>query len=152
MPTTSGFRPELLRAAREAQGWTKPQLIRKLRTAATHRRMALVGDASLSRAISGWENGHHYPAQYVDLLTDVYGRAAHELGLAEPSTDTLTIPDAEYPASSTDAAEAASQLWRADLHPAAPLTDLVLEEASWRSATLAWLIAPDGEPLPASRS
>ena len=141
-----------MRAARTDRGWTKTQLIRALRQAAAREGTTLVGHASLSRAVAGWENGHHFPTQYVDLLSTVYDRPPHLLGLApSPQTPCPGTPEPDYPQDTGDAVDHVTSLWRADLtDPAtAPRVDLVPQAC--RLASLAWLVAPGREPLPAPR-
>lgn len=149
--TPGHYRPESLRAARSARGWTKQKLIHALRRAAAERGVTLVADPSLSRAIAGWENGHHYPTQYVELLTAAYGQPAHTLGLSE-APPTAQVPDPDYPATTTDAVAAVTGLWRADLNPHHGTGETSLDITAWRSASLGWLVAPDREPLPAPRA
>lgn len=74
---------------RAERGWTKSQLIRQLRAAAARRKMKpLVGDESLGRRIAIWENrGGAISDYYRDLLCDVYGKSAAELGLIELPTE-----------------------------------------------------------------
>lgn len=70
-----------LKAARHAAGWTKPELITRLREAATRDGVGVAAPESLRVMLAGWENGHRTPTQlYQRLLGQVYGRSAAELG------------------------------------------------------------------------
>jgi hypothetical protein len=70
-----------LKAARHAVGWTKPELIARLREVATHAGVGVAAPESLRVMLAGWENGYRTPTQlYQRLLSQVYGRSAAELG------------------------------------------------------------------------
>ncbi|MDQ1295875.1 MAG: hypothetical protein QG608_3762 [Actinomycetota bacterium] len=147
MSTPSYFRPEALKAARVRAGWTKRQLIHALRRAAHRQGIALVGDDSLTRAIASWENGHHFPTQYLDLLTEAYHSPAHELGLA-PAQPEDAEPPASYPDTTSDAVTATASLWTADLRPGSDPDAFTVPGSLPREASLAWLVTPTGESLP----
>ena len=71
-----------VRAERE---WKQSTLMRKLRAAAARQGETLVSDASLKRRIAGWENQDKPVSdRYRELLCEVYGMTAVELGIAEP--------------------------------------------------------------------
>lgn len=73
-----------LARARAERGWKKARLIHELRAAATRRdeKLLLPKDESLGRRIAKWENqGGEITEFYRDLLCDVYGCSAAELGL-----------------------------------------------------------------------
>ncbi len=73
-----------LAQARAERGWKKARLIHELRTAAARRKENLPKDESLSRRIAVWENqGGEVGDFYRDLLCEVYGLPAAELGLGE---------------------------------------------------------------------
>jgi tetratricopeptide (TPR) repeat protein len=79
---------QLARVRRE-RGWKKSKLLRELRAAAARRQEILVSDASLGRRVAVWENQHGPVGErYRELLCEVYGLSAVELGIAEepPST------------------------------------------------------------------
>jgi len=70
-----------LKAARHAVGWTKPELIARLRETATTAGVWVAAPQSLRVMIAGWENGYRHPTElYQGLLGRVYGRDAAELG------------------------------------------------------------------------
>lgn len=72
---------------RAARNWKKSRLIHELRTAARRHGKSLVSDASIARRIAAWENdGATVGDFYRDLLCEVYGRSAAELGLVELAT------------------------------------------------------------------
>ncbi len=74
-----------LAQVRAERGWKKARLVRELRTAAARRNEALPKDESLGRRIAVWENQDGaVGAFYCDLLCEVYGLPAAELGLIEP--------------------------------------------------------------------
>jgi hypothetical protein len=90
-----------LARVRAERDWTQSKLIRKLREAAGRQDEVLVSDASLKRRIAGWENQHKPVSDfYRQLLCEVYGMSAVELGIAEP----LTFPP-DPPPPSTELAE-----------------------------------------------
>lgn len=85
-----------LAQARAERGWKKSQLVHELRTAAARRKQRLVSDASLSRRIAVWENQDGAVGDfYRDLLCEVYGRSAAELGLVELPSPASTPETAE---------------------------------------------------------
>ncbi|MGW1666892.1 hypothetical protein, partial [Streptomyces microflavus] len=74
-----------LAEARAADGWTKPQLIARLRRAAAADERTLPHESSLARLLAFWENGHREPDQmYQALLCEVYAATPVELGFAQP--------------------------------------------------------------------
>ncbi|MFC4945655.1 hypothetical protein [Pseudonocardia sp. GCM10023141] len=76
-----GNRLALVRAER---GWKQSQLLHALRTAASRRNEALPKDESLRRRIAVWENqGGSVGDFYRELLCEVYGLSAIELGLVD---------------------------------------------------------------------
>lgn len=75
-----------LAQVRAERGWKKARLLHELRTAAARRNERLPKDESLSRRIAVWENqGGVVGDFYRDLLCEVYGLTAGELGLIEPA-------------------------------------------------------------------
>ncbi|MDN5852374.1 MAG: hypothetical protein L0K86_05900 [Actinomycetia bacterium] len=76
-----------LARVRRDRGWKKSHLLRELRTAATRRKITLVGDESLGRRVAMWENqGAAVGDMYRPLLCEVYGMSAVELGIeGEPA-------------------------------------------------------------------
>lgn len=73
-----------LRGAREAQGWTQDQLAGRLLRLAESRGAALsVSRASLKQMVSDWERGKRKPGHYRQLLCDLFGRTADELGFPD---------------------------------------------------------------------
>ena len=73
-----------LAQVRAERGWKKAQLIHALRAAADRRKETLAGAASVSRRIAIWENqGGGVSEFYRELLCDVYGMSAADLGLVE---------------------------------------------------------------------
>jgi tetratricopeptide (TPR) repeat protein len=84
---------------RRERDWKQSTLILKLRDAATRRGKTLVGDESLKRRIAGWENQHKPVSDfYRELLCEVYGLTAVELGLAAepappPPAPSLVVPE-----------------------------------------------------------
>ncbi|AEA26547.1 hypothetical protein Psed_4390 [Pseudonocardia dioxanivorans CB1190] len=74
-----------LAQARADRGWKKARLLHELRAAAGRRGETLPKDESLGRRVAIWENqGGAVGGFYSDLLCEVYGRSAIELGLTEP--------------------------------------------------------------------
>jgi tetratricopeptide (TPR) repeat protein len=78
-----------LAQVRAERGWKKVRLIHELRAAAARRGERLVKDESLSRRIAVWENQDGVVGElYRDLLCEIYGMSAAELGLVElPSSE-----------------------------------------------------------------
>jgi hypothetical protein len=73
-----------LAQVRADRGWKKARLLHELRAAAARRNERLPKDESLSRRIAVWENqGGVVGEFYRDLLCEVYGLTAAELGLIE---------------------------------------------------------------------
>lgn len=94
--------------ARADRGWTKSRLIHELRTAARRHGESLVSDASIARRIAAWENGGAAVGDfYRDLLCEVYGRSAADLGLVElppePTPVALELVERELTLSRLDA-------------------------------------------------
>ncbi|WP_214371077.1 hypothetical protein [Pseudonocardia sp. H11422] len=86
-----------LARVRRDRGWKKSHLLRELRAAAARRKVTLPGDASLGRRVAVWENQDGAVSDlYRDLLCDVYGMSAVELGIADS-------PEPESPAEDTGA-------------------------------------------------
>ncbi|MGD9528096.1 MAG: hypothetical protein AB7L91_18755 [Dehalococcoidia bacterium] len=74
-----------LAQVRAERGWKKARLLHELRAAAARRNERLPKDESLSRRIAVWENqGGVVSDFYRDLLCEIYGLTAAELGLIEP--------------------------------------------------------------------
>jgi len=94
--------------ARADRNWKKARLIHELRTAAHRRGKSLVADASIARRIAAWENdGAAVGDFYRDLLCEVYGRSAAELGLVElprpePTPAALELAERELTLSRLD--------------------------------------------------
>lgn len=81
----STIRGQALRQARSEHGWSKPQLVARIRAAAQRHGYAVPKDESINRRISSWENGHSAPdGFYLPLLCEIYGRSADELGCGAP--------------------------------------------------------------------
>lgn len=79
--------PTRLAQVRAERGWKKARLVRELGIAAARRSEVLPKDDSLGRRIAVWENqGGTVSDFYRDLLCEVYGLSAVELGLVQPST------------------------------------------------------------------
>lgn len=73
-----------LAEARADRGWKKARLLHELRAAAARRGENLPKDESLGRRVAVWENqGGAVGDFYRELLCEVYGRSAAELGLVE---------------------------------------------------------------------
>lgn len=71
---------------RSDRGWKKVRLLRELRAAAARRGVQLPKDESLGRRVAVWENqGGAVGDFYRDLLCEVYGVSAFELGLVDPA-------------------------------------------------------------------
>lgn len=89
-----------LKAARLEHQWKKARVIAGLREAATRRQLVLPGDASLSRMLAFWENGHRRVSDpmYVELFAEVYGVPPSELGLVD-------VPEHVTPTVETELAE-----------------------------------------------
>ncbi|MFC5209235.1 hypothetical protein ACFPM0_22075 [Pseudonocardia sulfidoxydans] len=92
-----------LAQARAERGWKKARLLHELRAAAARRNETLPKDESLGRTVAAWENqGRAVGDFYRELLCEVYGQSAADLGIAEtpapapqPQIDctaTATIP------------------------------------------------------------
>ncbi|MCO1658184.1 helix-turn-helix domain-containing protein [Pseudonocardia humida] len=117
-----------LRAARSARGWSQSEAARRLAALGRERGAPVAAAASLKTQLSRWENGHALPdPPYRELLTELYGRPAAELGLAAHGAD---IPDADGPgrlrtalAEAAAAARAGAAPWWDQLAAAARLDD-----------------------------
>lgn len=73
-----------LARVRAERGWKQTRLLRELRAAAARRSQTLVSDASLKRRVAAWENTHESVGErYRELLCDVYGMSAVELGIVD---------------------------------------------------------------------
>lgn len=82
-----------LAEARSDRGWKKTRLLHELRSAASRRGETLPKDESLARRVAVWENqGGAVSDFYSELLCEVYGLSAAELGLVEPPPDTPAAP------------------------------------------------------------
>ena len=87
--------PTRLQAAREARGWSQPQLISRLTAKASVDGAHLPGVASLKSMVSRWENGKAQPdAMYARLLREVYGLSDAELGLRISTGSALDVETA----------------------------------------------------------
>jgi transcriptional regulator with XRE-family HTH domain len=76
-----------LRAARVARGWSQSDAAREIAGLGGRRGVPVAAAASLKTLLSRWENGHVLPEpQYRELLAELFGRTAAELGL-EPEID-----------------------------------------------------------------
>lgn len=76
-------RSTALRAARVAAGLSQSAAARQLVALADARGAPVAGAVSLKTQLSRWENGHALPEpHYRELLAELYGRTAAELGLA----------------------------------------------------------------------
>jgi tetratricopeptide (TPR) repeat protein len=85
-----------LAEARAERGWKKARLLHELRAAAARRDQTLPKDESLGRRVAVWENqGGAVSDFYLDLLCEVYGRSAAELGLVEPAIESAPAPGAD---------------------------------------------------------
>ena len=74
-----------LAQVRAERGWKKARLLHELRAVAARRNERLPKDESLSRRVAVWENqGGVVSDFYRDLLCEIYGLTAAELGLIEP--------------------------------------------------------------------
>lgn len=75
--------PTPLSAARAAAGLSQSAAARELAALARARGAPVAGVVSLKTQLSRWENGHALPEpHYRELLAQLYGRTAAELGLA----------------------------------------------------------------------
>jgi tetratricopeptide (TPR) repeat protein len=82
-----------LAEVRAERGWKKARLLHELRAAAARRGVALPKDESLGRRVAVWENqGGTVGDFYRDLLCEVYGRSAAELGLVEIAAEEAPAP------------------------------------------------------------
>lgn len=86
-----------LAQVRRERGWKKTRLMRELRAAAARRHEVLPQDPSLSRRIAVWENQDGAVGDfYRELLCEVYGEPAAELGLVDaPDMPSLAAPTIE---------------------------------------------------------
>ena len=85
-----------LAEARSERGWKKARLLHELRAAAARRDQTLPKDESLGRRVAVWENqGGAISDFHLDLLCEVYGRSAVELGLVEPAIEPAPAPGAD---------------------------------------------------------
>ena len=76
-----------LAEVRAERGWKKALLVRKLRVAAARRNETLPSDESVGRRVAVWENqGGTVGEFYRELLCEVYGLSALELGLVDAPT------------------------------------------------------------------
>lgn len=80
-----------LAEVRGERGWKKARLLFELRTAAARHGENLPKDESLARRVAVWENQNARISDfYRDLLCEVYGCRAEELGLVDPDVPTRT--------------------------------------------------------------
>lgn len=133
-----------LAEVRAERGWKKARLIYELRMAADRHGQTLPKDDSLGRRIAAWENqGGTVGDFYRDLVCEVYGMSAAELGIAHESSGTIDTGGSSLmkenitnlisqitESSTTD--EAIDQLGRAtvslaEAHTQAPATRLLKE-------------------------
>lgn len=71
-----------LRTARVGRGWSQSRAAGELRGVARRRGGPDASAASLKTQLSRWENGHALPdPEYRELLAELYGRSAEDLGL-----------------------------------------------------------------------
>lgn len=74
--------PGALRAARVERGWSQRDAARELMELGGRRGVPVAAAASLKTLLSRWENGHVVPEpQYRELLAELFGRSAGELGV-----------------------------------------------------------------------
>src|SRR5215217_1738541 len=124
MPDPDG--PSLLQAARAARGWSQSRAVRELRALAGSRAMAVAAAPSLKTLLSRWENGHSVPEpQYRDLLAELYGRSAGELGLIleTPPESAAERSLAAALAAASAGGDRVRQLWQQQLVLARELDD-----------------------------
>jgi len=121
-------RPNGLRAARTALGWSQTDAARELAALGRARGAPVAAAVSLKTLLSRWENGHAVPEpQYRSLLGELFDRTTAELGLgpatAEPcgTTAATRLRDAVAGASAVD--DVALGLWREQLAVARRLDD-----------------------------
>lgn len=111
-------RPNGLRAARTARGWSQTDAAREIAALGRANGIPVAAAASLKSLLSRWENGHAVPdPQYRVLLGELFDRSPTELGIAGPDAG-------------TGAAGAGAARLRAALAAAAAVDEGVL--ALWR--------------------
>jgi tetratricopeptide (TPR) repeat protein len=76
-----------LQAARRAQGFTQPSLIRAIIRRAAALGIIVAVPSSLQTMVSRWENGQTPEADYRRLLRDILGRTNEELGFPDEPVD-----------------------------------------------------------------
>jgi transcriptional regulator with XRE-family HTH domain len=93
MPGRSREAITKLQAVRLALGYSQDDTLRRLRSRAAERGLAIASHTSLRTMLSRWENGHDEVTEpdYQLLFREVYGRTNEELGFApEPEDGSLT--------------------------------------------------------------
>jgi transcriptional regulator with XRE-family HTH domain len=119
--------PNGLRAARSNRGWSLTTEAERIVELGRERGQAVATVSSLRSQISRWENGHALPdPQYRELLADLLGHSAAELGIGG-----IVVAPGSDPASRLHAAldaaaavdDAALDLWRDQLGSAQRLDD-----------------------------
>ena len=121
-PTSNG-----LRAARSNRGWSLTTEAERIVELGRERGQAVATVSSLRSQISRWENGHALPdPQYRELLSDLLGHSAAELGIGGVVTAPGSDPASRLHAALDAAAAvdaAALALWREQLDSAQRLDD-----------------------------
>lgn len=117
-----------LRAARVQRGWSQSDAAREIVELGRRRGAPVAAAASLKTLLSRWENGHVVPEpQYRELLAELFGRTAAELGIDPharsegPVEGAARLRAALAEAAAVD--DTAVSLWREQLAVARRLDD-----------------------------
>lgn len=131
------------------RGWSKAQLIHKLRLAAAEEGTTLPADASISRRVAMWENQGVEPDDlYARLLCRAYGKTAVELHLPTTPIYGEAIPGTEYPETPEEALTTVARLWRADLDQTGALVTAQPAAGASDAASMEWLTSVGSVPMP----
>jgi hypothetical protein len=88
----------MLKAARQARGWSQSRLIHELERQARADEVSVPGRDSLRCMISRWENGRRKPdGVYQTLLAQLYGLSDRDLGLVPDPVWQLPTPPGAQP-------------------------------------------------------
>ncbi|OJY48959.1 helix-turn-helix transcriptional regulator [Pseudonocardia sp. 73-21] len=117
-----------LRAARVGRGWSQSEAAREIAGLGHRRGVPVAAAASLKTLLSRWENGHVVPEpQYRELLAELFGRTAGELGIDPEAQPVRAAEGAERLRAALAGAAAADHtvvaLWREQLAVAGRLDD-----------------------------
>jgi transcriptional regulator with XRE-family HTH domain len=81
-----------LKAARLARGWSKPELVTRMRQVAAALGEALPKWTSLRVQLAQWENGHHQPCEfYRRVFCQIYHRSPEQLGFPSEGAGTRGV-------------------------------------------------------------